>query len=153
MKRLALSIATLLLLFPALVGCDLGVADTGGHVTVQHILIGVGKNGPSILPFRIDKPVTRTPEQASTLAQEVLKKAKAGEDFDKLVRQYSEDAYPGIYSLSNHGVAADPGEYPRINVPQIFGTMAFSMKVGDINVTPYEPNGSPEGVHIIKRLR
>jgi len=153
LNRLALSIAMLLLLCPALVGCDLGSSDAGGHITVQHILIGVGKTGPTILPFKIDKPVTRTPDQAVAIAQGLLKRAKAGEDFDKLVRQYSEDVYPGIYNMSNHGVAADPGEYPRINMPQIFGTICFTLKVGDIVITPYDQNGSPEGVHVIKRLR
>src|SRR6266566_863836 len=117
----------LLLLCPALVGCDLGSSDAGGHITVQHILIGVGKTGPTILPFKIDKPVTRTPDQAVAIAQGLLKRAKAGEDF-----------YPGIYTMSNHGVAADPGEYPRINMPQIFGTICFTMKVGDLVITPYD---------------
>lgn len=153
MKRLALRIAMLLLLSPALIGCGLGSSDVSGHVTVQHILIGVGKTGPSILPFKIDKPVPRTPEQAKTIAEGLLKRAKAGEDFEKLVRENSEDAYPGIYSMSYQGVAADPGEYPRINVPQIFGTICFTMKVGDIVITPYEPNASPEGIHVIKRLK
>lgn len=153
MKRLALRIAMLVLLSPALVGCGLGSSDASGHVTVQHILIGIGKTGPPILPFKIDKPVQRTPEQAKTIAEGLLKRAKAGEDFEKLVREYSEDAYPGIYSMSNHGVAADPGEYPRINVPQIFGTVSFSLKVGEIAVTTYDVNASPEGFHVIKRLR
>src|SRR5512135_2702956 len=54
------------------------------HITVQHILIGFqGSVG--------DKPITRTKEQAKTLAYQLLDKAKNGANFDQLVRDNTDD--------------------------------------------------------------
>lgn len=114
-------------------------------VTVQHILIGYrgsvrGKN------------ITRTKEEAATLAADILKRAKAGEDFDKLVREYTDDSPPGIYKMSNRGVPAPPGGYSRDGMVAAFGDVGFPLEVGGIGMAVYDPRKSPYGWHIIKRV-
>ena len=47
-------------------------------ISVQHILIGFQGSVPG-------KNITRTKEEASELANKVFNRARAGEDFDKLV--------------------------------------------------------------------
>src|SRR5205814_79055 len=51
------------------------------HVIVQHVLIGFEGSVPG-------KNITRTKEAARALAAEVYARAKKGEDFDALVKQY-----------------------------------------------------------------
>src|SRR5262245_47677096 len=75
------------------------------HITIQHVLIGFKGSVPG-------KNITRTQDEAKTLAEEILARAKKGEDFDGLVKQYTDDAAPGIYSMANNGVTPADGEYP-----------------------------------------
>jgi len=117
------------------------------HLTVQHILISFQGS--------INKPeVTRTQEEAQELAKEILKRALAGEDFDALVKEYTNDEHPGIYKMSNIDVTADrdSGEYPRGGMVTAFGDVSFSLAVGEIGMTEYDPETSKYGWHIIKRL-
>src|SRR5947209_5236723 len=74
-----------------------------GHITLQHILIGFKGTIPG-------KDITRTQDEARTLANQVYAQAKAGADFDALVVKYTDDSPPGIYSLSDTGVVPGPGE-------------------------------------------
>jgi len=72
-------------------------------------------------------------------AEDVLKRAKGGEDFVKLVEQYSED--PG--SRNTGGLYED---FPRGRMVQSFEDASFTLPVGSISnlvETPY-------GYHIIK---
>ncbi|MBW6458149.1 MAG: peptidylprolyl isomerase [FCB group bacterium] len=72
-------------------------------------------------------------------AEEILKRAKGGEDFIKLVEQYSED--PG--SRNAGGLYED---FPRGRMVQSFEDASFTLPVGSISnlvETPY-------GYHIIK---
>lgn len=72
-------------------------------ITVQHVLVS----------FR-DTPVKadRSKEEAEKLANEILKRARDGEDFSTLVKEYSDDnlnpvdELPGAYRMTNHGVQA-----------------------------------------------
>ncbi len=116
------------------------------HITLQHILIGFQGSIPG-------KNITRTKDEAKALANEVYAKAQSGADFDALVQQYTDDAPPGIYSLSNTGVPPGPGEYPREGMVPAFGNVGFSLKVGQIGIAVYDPATSPYGWHIIKRLK
>jgi parvulin-like peptidyl-prolyl isomerase len=116
-------------------------------VAVQHILISFKGSIP--------KPsVTRTREEAQKLAQEVFERAKKGEDFDALVKQYTDDEYPGTYRMSNIGVPPDQGkqEYPRAGMVKGFGDVSFSLPVGGIGMAEYDPQKSKYGWHIIKRI-
>ena len=117
------------------------------RVAVQHILISFKGSIP--------KPtVTRTREEAQKLAQEIFERAKKGEDFDALVKQYTDDEYPGIYRMSNIGITPDPSkqEYARAGMVKGFGDVSFSLPVGGIGMAEYDPQKSKYGWHIIKRI-
>ncbi len=116
------------------------------HVTVQHILIA----------FRgtiQGKEVQRTKDEAKKLAYEILERARKGEDFDALVQKYTDDSPPGIYSMSGNGVTPGPGEYPRGGMVPAFGNVGFAISPGNIGIADYDPQSSPFGWHIIKRLK
>lgn len=115
------------------------------HIKVQHILIGFTGSVPG-------KPVKRTTEEARALAQELLKRARAGEDFAALVKQYTDDAFPGIYGLSNRGVPPRQGEYPRTQMVPAFGDTGFPLQVGEVGLAEHDPQKSPYGWHIVKRI-
>jgi hypothetical protein len=116
------------------------------HITIQHVLIGFTGSVPG-------KNITRTMEEAKTLAHQVLDRAKKGEDFDALVKQYTDDSPPGIYSMSNNGVQPGQGEYPRGRMVPAFGDAGFPLKVGEIGIAEYDSTRSPFGWHIVKRLK
>ena len=116
------------------------------HVEVQHILIGFSGSVPR-------KPITRTKDEAKILAYQLLERARAGEDFDGLVRQYTDDSPPGIYSMSGVGVTPLPGEYPRDQMVPAFGNVGFAVSPGNIGIADWDPAASPYGWHIIKRLK
>lgn len=134
---------------PAPGGSTGQTGTTGGpaHITVQHILIAFqGSLGQQ-------KQISRTKEEAKTLAYDVLAQAKAGADFDQLVQKYTDDQAPGIYKMSNTGVAPLSGdEYPREGMVPAFGNVGFTLQPGEIGIADYDPTTSPFGWHIIKRL-
>src|SRR5688572_23890981 len=116
------------------------------RVVVQHILISVGGKLPG-------RPM-RSPEEARVVAYELLARARDGESFDDLVKAHSDDAAPGIYALANHGVMPGaPGEFPRSGMVRGFGNLAFALVPGEIGMCDFDPQASPWGFHIIKRLR
>jgi len=136
----------LLVAAPSGSGSPSGFAEPD-RVAVQHILISFKGSIP--------KPtVTRTREEAQKLAREVFERAKKGEDFDSLVKQYTDDEYPGIYRMSNIGVTPDKGrqEYPRAGMVKAFGDVSFSLPVDGIGMAEYDPKESKYGWHIIKRI-
>jgi parvulin-like peptidyl-prolyl isomerase len=116
------------------------------HIQVQHILIGFAGSVPN-------KNITRTADEAKTLAYQILARAKAGEDFDALVKQYTDDQPPGIYAMSGSGVPPSQGEYARDQMVPAFGNVGFAINVGEIGIADYDATKSPYGWHIIKRLR
>ena len=116
------------------------------HITIQHVLIGFKGSVPG-------KSITRTQDEAKKLAEDILARAKKGEDFDALVKQYTDDSAPGLYSMANNGVTPVPGEYPRGRMVPAFGDAGFPLKVGEIGMASYDPNRSPFGWHIVKRVK
>ena len=121
-------------------------AVSNDHIQVQHVLIGFkgsvrGKN------------ITRSQEEAKALAADILARARKGEDFAALVKKYTDDAFPGIYGMNNTGVAKGPGEFDRAGMVKAFGDTSFSLKVGEIGMAEYDPQTSPFGWHIVKRLK
>ena len=116
------------------------------HVEVQHILIGFVGSVPG-------KGITRTKEEASKLAHEILEKARNGANFDTLVAKYTDDSPPGIYKMSASGVPPQTGEYGRDQMVPAFGNVGFAISPGNIDIAEYDPTTSPFGWHIIKRLR
>lgn len=117
-------------------------------IKVQHILIGFTGSARATSS-------TRTPDEARSLAKELLKRAQKGEDFAALAKQYSDDRPPGIYTMSNTGVTPrqqPPNEFPRERMVPAFGNVGFALKVGEVGMSDYDPKESPFGYHIIKRL-
>ena len=117
------------------------------RVAVQHVLVAFRGSIP-------DEKVTRTRDEAQTLASEMFERAKKGEDFDKLVKNYTDDEYPGIYRMTNFGLpfSKDKGEYPRAGMVWSFGEVSFGLPVGGLGLAAYDPQSSKYGWHIIKRL-
>ena len=117
------------------------------RVTVQHILISFKGSIPK-------DTVTRTREEAEKLAHEIFERAKKGEDFDSLVKEFTDDQHPGIYIMSNFDVEpqTDQEEYSRSGMVKSFGDVSFKLQVNGIGLAEYDPDNSKYGWHIIKRL-
>ncbi|HUR27900.1 MAG TPA: peptidylprolyl isomerase [Planctomycetota bacterium] len=106
------------------------------HVKVSHVLVAfVGATRGS--------ESGRTESEARTLAEELLKRARAGEDFDALMNQYSNDDGGGTYPLT---------EDDRHDYAEDFQAVAFRLAVGEIGIANYHPSRSPFGWHVIKRI-
>jgi hypothetical protein len=116
------------------------------HIQVQHILVGFAGTLPG-------KNITRSQEEAKKLAYDILARANKGEDFDALVKQNTDDAYPGTYGMANLGVQAAQGEYPRDRMVAAFGNVGFKLKVGEIGIADFDKTTSPFGYHVIKRVK
>ncbi|MFC2156746.1 peptidylprolyl isomerase [Acidobacteriota bacterium] len=116
-------------------------------VTVQHILISFKGADP-----RID--VERTREEAKMLARQIFERAKSGETFDALVKEYTDDSHPGIYTMKNFNFAVDSsrGEFKREKMVKAFGDVSFKLKIGEIGMTEFNDVTSKYGWHIIKRI-
>ena len=121
-------------------------APAADHIKVQHILISFAGKVPG-------KNITRTEDEARSLAAQVLDRAKKAEDFDSLVKTYTDDRAPGIYALANSGVTPSADEFSRDRMVPAFGEVGFSLAPGEIGMAPYDPARSPFGWHIIKRLQ
>jgi parvulin-like peptidyl-prolyl isomerase len=114
-------------------------------VTVQHILIS--------FKGKTKKPVTRKKAEAEELARSLMDRIAKGEDFDALVKQYTDDSPPGIYGMSNTGVTKGMDEFQREQMVPAFGNVGFAISVGNIGIADYDPSTSPYGWHVIKRLK
>jgi hypothetical protein len=151
----------LLISFAAAVGCqepsksvDNGNAivqtENGepSQITVQHCLIAFKGTLPG-------KPIQRTQEEASKLANEILAKAKSGEDFAALIEQHTNDSPPGIYKMVNSGLPADMSRqvFSRDGMVPAFGDVGFKLEVGEFGISQYDRASSPFGFHIIKRIK
>ena len=118
-------------------------------IRVQHCLIGFADQGRSTVP---GKPITRTKEEAKALAYDILDRAKKGEDFDGLVKKYTDDSHPGIYGMTNNGKPPIGGYTPRARMVPAFGNVGFKLAVGEIGIGDYDATASPFGWHVIKRV-
>jgi len=155
MRRIQFSLSAVVLL---LVGCGGGASvnldragsiegDGPDKVTVQHILIAFDGSASS-------KKVTRSKPEAEILAVDLYTRAKDGENFDDLVKEYTDDSAPGVYGMANNGVEADPSRqiYERSKMAPAFGDVSFSLQVGEVGLAWYDSSRSKFGWHIIKRI-
>jgi parvulin-like peptidyl-prolyl isomerase len=118
-------------------------------ITVKHVLISFKE------AERSDQK--RSKGEAQKLAYEVLGRAKSGEDFDKLIKEFSNDPGEGMYTLVNEGLKADelakPMEYDRHGMVPAFGDVGFHIAVNEIGLAEHDPKTSPFGYHVIKRVK
>ena len=123
--------------------------DSSGEpekIKVQHILIAFDGTLPG-------QKVDRSKEAAKKLADELVEKAKKPDtNFEALVSEFSSDRPPGVYELTNFGVAASGGAFPREQMVAAFGNVGFKLKVGEVGLAEFDEKTSPFGYHIIKRL-
>jgi peptidyl-prolyl cis-trans isomerase SurA len=98
------------------------------QVRASHVFIAI--------PEGADK-AAMTEKQA--LAEKVLARAKAGEDFGKLARELSDDA-------ATRAEGGDLGYFGKDMLPKPIEELVFSMKVGDIR----GPVRADRGFHVIK---
>lgn len=118
------------------------------RVTVQHILIAFKGSLPN------DQKVTRSRADAEKLALLIFERAKAGEDFEAMVKTYTNDSFPGIYKMSNRNVPPEASrrEFSRTGMVKAFGDVSFGLEVGGVGLAVYDPATSQFGWHIITRL-
>lgn len=103
-------------------------------VGASHVLIqykGSLRAGPNI---------TRSKDEAKKLAAEVLAKAKKGQDFAELAKQYSDE--PGAKER-----AGNLGKFTKPQMVKPFADAAFALKPGDIS----DLVETDFGFHVIKR--
>lgn len=94
-------------------------------ITAKHILIMGGDNAE------------RTMAEAKKLAEDVLKKIKKGEDFDKLMKKYNEDT----------GEPEEGYVFGKGDMVEEFEKAAFKLGIGDVSKLVK----TKFGYHIIKR--
>ncbi len=107
--------------------------ESKGDITVKQILIQTNPN-----------PSADESAEVKAKIDEVYKKLIAGEKFETLVNQYSEDAQTVMNNGELPAFASTNGR-----LPENFKAIAFALaKDGDIS----EPFQTPLGFHIIKRI-
>lgn len=122
------------------------------RIRVLHVLVAFGG------ALNAAKEVVRTQDEAEVLAKQILARAQRGDDFEKLVKDYSNDPGGGNYVLVNTGYPAKQGEHRRADFVSGFCDVAFALKVGEYGLAPYDraPGSanprSPFGYHVIKRI-
>jgi parvulin-like peptidyl-prolyl isomerase len=106
-------------------------------VKVSHVLlafVGAKKGSESGHTF----------EEARELAMDVLKRARKGEDFAALMKQYSGDDGGGTYNVTQ----ANRGDWSRR-----FADVALRLAVGEAGLATYHRSKCEFGFHVIKRLQ
>jgi parvulin-like peptidyl-prolyl isomerase len=106
-------------------------------VRLQHVLV-------AFVGAKQGSESKRTYAEARTLTEELLKRARDGEDFASLMTKYSsDDRGGGTYTLT---------QTDRYDYAQNFHQIAFRLAVGEIGVAAHHRSKSPFGWHVIKRI-
>ena len=131
---------------------EVGKVAAEKYARVKHVLISntpptqtLNEENPSLEPVDAEAYA----EDAKKKAEDVLKKAVAGENFDKLVDEFGED--PGMEGNEEGYIIDENGATPDGSgsmVPE-FTAGSFAVKAGEVNPELVE---SSYGWHIIKRL-
>jgi hypothetical protein len=106
-------------------------------VEVQHLLVSFAE-APRM------RGVTRTTAEAEQLAADLMVRIHAGEDFDALIKEYTNDSHPGIYPMTTSS---------RSGMVAAFGDVAWRLEVDEFGVAPFHADDSPFGWHIIQRRK
>jgi len=106
------------------------------RISARHILVsykGALRAAPSVL---------RSREEAFARASEALKRAKAGDPFEALVEEYSDD-------LGSAARGGSLGEFGRQDMVGEFADAAFKLKPGELS----EVVETQFGFHVILRTQ
>lgn len=109
-------------------------AAQGDAVTASHILVAYSG------AMRADPSITRTKEVAKQRAEQILAKARKGDDFAKLADDASDDPS----AKRNHGSL---GRFTREQMVKPFADAAFALRPGEVSALVE----TPFGFHVIKR--
>jgi peptidyl-prolyl cis-trans isomerase NIMA-interacting 1 len=107
------------------------------RISVQYLVI---THAESIMGRSLK--ITRTREQAKARATEVLGRARKGDDFAKLIAEYSDDAHKAEF----HGEQLN---FSRKDAIPTFSAAAFALNVGQIS----DVVDTPFGYMVIRRIK
>jgi parvulin-like peptidyl-prolyl isomerase len=107
--------------------------DPPQEIRASHILVAFqGKNS--------NRPVTRTREEALARIQEAIERLEAGEPFESVASEYSDDPS----AQSNHG---DLGRFSADKMVPAFSEAAFALAPGELSAVIE----TAFGYHVIQR--
>lgn len=106
------------------------------QVKVKHVLL-------AFVGAKRGSESKHSKAEAEQLAAQVLTKARAGEDFDALVKQYSYEPND-TFTITQQSRASGYVEY--------FQQVAFRLAPGEVGIASYHRSKSPFGWHVVKRI-
>lgn len=106
------------------------------QVEVKHVLL-------AFVGAKHGSESKHTKAEAEQLAADVLARARAGEDFDKLVKEFSYEPNDTFtITQANRGSG----------YVDSFQNIAFRLAPGEVGIASYHRTKSPFGWHVIKRI-
>lgn len=125
------------------------------EIIVQHLLIGVRSKGGLNNRDELSLP------EAEQRTAELLAKARAGEDYRRLVLTHTYDhitseTEPGVYVLTRTletRPERGPNVFLRTQMVRGFAEVCWRLQPGEFGIAEYHRQDCPHGFHIIKRLK